>query len=228
MGNLSERKGRIGELLVKYKLNKLSKEEYRVLNNIMIEVDDKTYQIDHIVISKYGIFVIETKSFRGFIIGVEGCDKWMQFVGKKAYEFPNPIQQNYWHIHALKKLLELDENIFIPIICFTSQVKLKVDSKQRVIKLSRLNSNILGQQNVVLDVDLDEIYNKITSSNIINKQELKKHVKNIKTRLKIDNIKIDNIICPNCGGELGVKKGKKNKPFIGCSNYPNCKFTKRI
>lgn len=34
-------------------------------------------------------------------------------------------------------------------------------------------------------------------------------------------------ICPTCGGKLLEKKGKYGK-FFGCSNYPNCRFTKNI
>jgi DNA topoisomerase-1 len=30
--------------------------------------------------------------------------------------------------------------------------------------------------------------------------------------------------CPECGGELVVKKSKKKRTFYGCSNYPKCNF----
>ena len=31
--------------------------------------------------------------------------------------------------------------------------------------------------------------------------------------------------CPNCGGNLIMRKSKYGKRFIGCSNYPDCKTT---
>lgn len=34
-------------------------------------------------------------------------------------------------------------------------------------------------------------------------------------------------ICPKCGGMLREVNGKFGK-FLGCSNYPKCKFTKKI
>jgi len=34
-------------------------------------------------------------------------------------------------------------------------------------------------------------------------------------------------ICPTCGGKLIVRKGKFGE-FIGCANYPKCRFTKKI
>ncbi len=52
--------GFAGEFWVRKELNKLPK-EYLYLSDVMLEVDGKTTQIDHIVFSKYGIFVIETK-----------------------------------------------------------------------------------------------------------------------------------------------------------------------
>ena len=34
-------------------------------------------------------------------------------------------------------------------------------------------------------------------------------------------------ICPDCGSELAIKKGKSGA-FLGCSNYPNCQYTRAI
>lgn len=53
--------GFMGELWTKEALFKLDKNEYKILNDIMIEIDGITHQIDHVIVSKYGIFVIETK-----------------------------------------------------------------------------------------------------------------------------------------------------------------------
>lgn len=37
----------------------------------------------------------------------------------------------------------------------------------------------------------------------------------------------ENEKCPKCGSELVERSGKFGK-FVGCSNYPNCKYTKQI
>ena len=37
----------------------------------------------------------------------------------------------------------------------------------------------------------------------------------------------DNDKCPECGAKLGIKLSKFG-PFIGCENYPTCKFTKQL
>ena len=46
------------------------------------------------------------------------------------------------------------------------------------------------------------------------------------TNNNIENIKEEKkYICPQCGGELGFKKGRYGT-FIACNNYPECKYTK--
>lgn len=40
-------------------------------------------------------------------------------------------------------------------------------------------------------------------------------------------IKYDASVCPECGGKLREKNGQYGS-FIGCSNYPKCRYTRRI
>ena len=42
-------------------LNKLPKDKYIIINNVFIATKSGAYQIDHVIVSKYGIFSIETK-----------------------------------------------------------------------------------------------------------------------------------------------------------------------
>jgi len=43
---------------------------------------------------------------------------------------------------------------------------------------------------------------------------------------KVEDKKIDEF-CPECGSQLVIKHGR-NGEFIGCSGFPNCKYTKAI
>jgi len=36
-----------------------------------------------------------------------------------------------------------------------------------------------------------------------------------------------NEVCPDCGSEVTIKHGKSG-PFLGCSNYPNCQYTRPV
>ena len=55
-------KGFIGEYMVSTKLSFLSG-EYHVFDDVYLENNGFSTQIDHVIISPYGIFVIETKNY---------------------------------------------------------------------------------------------------------------------------------------------------------------------
>lgn len=219
-------RGFMGEFWVKTELNKLDKKEYIILNDILLEEENETHQIDHIVISKYGIFVIETKNYYGMITGNEYKDTWTQHLGKKKYYFKNPVHQNYGHIKTLEKTLNIDNNLFISIICFSNQTKIRINVKNNVTQLDYLNNTIRTFNKILIYSDLNAIANKITTLNIKEKNKRKSHVNNIKNKLKEERKKIDNMICPKCNGDLVLKTGKYGS-FIGCSNYPKCKYIKK-
>ena len=219
-------RGFMGEFWVKKELKKLPRDKYLVLNDIMIEQNDYTHQIDHIVISQFGIFVIEMKNYYGLILGNDYQDKWKQYLGKKKYYFLNPIHQNYGHVKALEEALDLDSKFFIPIVCFSNQAKLKIETSNIVVPFRYLISSIKSHKNIILEVNLETIQNKIIELNITSKEERREHVKNIRTKIREDKEKIDNMICPKCGGNLVTRNGKYG-PFIGCSNYPKCRFIKK-
>lgn len=221
-------RGFMGEFWVKQELKKLPKKEYYILNNIMIKVNDETSQIDHIVISKFGIFVIEMKNYYGLIKGNEYNKNWQQYLGKNRYDFKNPIHQNYGHIQVLCNKLDLPIEYFKSIICFSNQTKLDIESKKTpVVYLDFISDTILKQQNEIIEMDLNEIREKILDANIIDKQGRKSHVVEIKKDIKEKDDKLKNKICPECGGNLEVKNGRYGM-FMGCSNYPKCKYTHKI
>ena len=83
----------------------LPKDKYYKYNDILLPKEQGTTQIDHIVVSQYGIFVIETKNLSGWIYGDQYNKYWTQKFFKKTYRFYNPIHQNYGHIKTLEALL---------------------------------------------------------------------------------------------------------------------------
>ncbi|MED4785238.1 nuclease-related domain-containing protein [Brevibacillus choshinensis] len=76
-------KGFIGEKTVSTLLGRLEKQKYRVLNDLLIPTaTGNTSQIDHVIVSEYGIFVIETKNYKGWIYGDEDSQYWTQVIYK--------------------------------------------------------------------------------------------------------------------------------------------------
>ena len=211
--------GWFGELWTKQALKKLPKDKYIIINDLFIQNNGYTHQIDHVIISKYGIFSIETKQYNGFITGNKYDKKWVRHVGKNKYYYTNPIRQNYGHIKALSELLGINESTIYNIVCIPSKAKLRIEHDGELVRYDTIVDKVLSYEEEIIG-NVDEIVNIIKSKNITDKNIKKKHIKNIKDNI-IDN---DPTKCPKCGGQLVERNGKYGI-FIGCSNYPKCKYT---
>ena len=77
--NTPEHKGKEGELHVHNILAQLP-EGYTILDDVMLKTDNGTTQIDHVVVSRYGVFAIETKNYRGDIYGNDDRQQWTQVI----------------------------------------------------------------------------------------------------------------------------------------------------
>ncbi|MDI4648780.1 NERD domain-containing protein [Cohnella hashimotonis] len=221
-------KGMIGESSVRHKLGKLNPKEYTVMHDIMIQrPDGKTSQIDHVVVSRYGVFVIETKNYTGWIVGGEKSEYWTQVIYKRKERLYNPIRQNYGHVKALESFLE-DETIpFISIIAFSTRADLKLEPMSiDVVYTTRLVSTIQKYKNVRLSEDQkDRVHKALSVKTLHTREERKKHVADIKGNLKEKAALASAGICPRCNGKLVERRGKSGM-FMGCSSYPRCRFTK--
>ena len=99
-------KGFLGENKVALLLSTLSKKRYKVINNILLNSTQSFTQIDHIVVSRYGIFIIETKNYTGWIFGSENSERWLQTIYGNRHYFMNPIRQNYAHVRDIPKKIK--------------------------------------------------------------------------------------------------------------------------
>lgn len=227
--NRVKRKGAVGERRVAHILNRLPKTEYKVLHDVMLSVpNDCTTQIDHVIISMYGIFVIETKNYSGWIFGHEHSEYWLQVIYRSKSRFRNPIKQNWSHIYALKSILKSFSNIrYFPIVVFCGDARFKgVQSNIPVVYDSRLLDEI-RKHSVVKNLsgeDIVKIASLIRDTQCSNRKNTKKHIANIQKNVRERHRREKNMICPKCGAELKQRDGVYGK-FYGCSNYPRCKFT---
>jgi hypothetical protein len=104
-------KGWIGEAQVTLaKKIFLDKDFYTDINNVTIPTENGTTQIDHIIASPYGIFVVETKNIDGWIFGDAKNSQWSQSLYGKKSKFQNPLHQNYKHVKTLSDFLGIEEN----------------------------------------------------------------------------------------------------------------------
>ena len=62
---------------------------YRRAHNLIIPSGGGTTQIDHVIVSVHGIFVVETKNMKGWIFGDERSHQFGARVGKFGLERPS-------------------------------------------------------------------------------------------------------------------------------------------
>ncbi|WP_458778487.1 nuclease-related domain-containing protein [Desulforhopalus sp. 52FAK] len=125
----------IGEFRVNRALQRnLDTTKYFLIKDVTIYDDKGTTQIDHLVVSPYGIFVIETKNLKGWIFGSPQQQKWTQSIYKKKFHFQNPVHQNYRHIKALESALTLESKFLLPVIVFVGKCTLKTDMPDNVVR----------------------------------------------------------------------------------------------
>lgn len=219
-------KGYLGEKTTSLILKTLPS-NYIVLDDIMLRTDYGTTQIDHVVISNYGIFVIETKNYKGWIYGNDNSPKWTQVLYKQKYQFMNPLHQNYKHCKAIERLIGDDRINIISIIAFPEKATLKVNIQNHVVYFSLLRKTIQNYNHfTVSNEDCIKIKDIILKNNIADNISKKEHVDSVRSRIHRDSIKVKNNICLKCNSRLVQRKGKYGY-FMGCSNYPKCRYIAR-
>ncbi len=114
-------KGAVGEFIVNLKIRRyLDKKKYHLIKNVTLPTDTGSTQIDHIIVSEYGVFVIETKNMKGWIYGSYNQKTWTQKIYKYSNKFQNPLHQNYKHIKTLNSLLNLSEKQILGLYQLTN------------------------------------------------------------------------------------------------------------
>ncbi len=216
-------KGWFGEQKTQFNLwLSLNKELYRRFHNIIIPSKNGTTQIDHILVSPFGLFIVETKNRTGWIFGSESQSNWTQVVYENKYSFQNPLRQTHRHKKVLSKYLDINESHIQTVIVFVGDSEFKTELPSNVLSSYGLGSYIKQFKDTIFsDTEVERISGLlIDTEGKISKQE---HLQSLHERHTSDTI------CPKCGSELVERTVKQTGfQFLGCSNYPNCRFSKDI
>lgn len=186
--------GWVGERFVSRQLHKLGAEDYVVLNNLLLPSSGsiKTTQIDHVVVSIYGVFCIETKDYAGWIIGNPEKRYWTQVLfsrnsaHRKSGGFYSPLEQNYGHRKAIDALLEKPfPNIKSKgFVIFPRADKLKVTGTDEVGYARDIIKKIKSFSTPELtSEERDKIVNILRNANIEGGQARKQHIKDVRAML---------------------------------------------
>lgn len=175
-----KKQGNLAEKEVSIILHSLGA-NYHVFDNVLLKTSKGTTQIDHVVISPFGIFVIETKSHKGMIFGNCYDKNWTQvlFKGKVQQNntFYSPYKQNYGHLRNLYKLFNLDYSYFLGLIVFTNDsVDLSRLQCPNALYAKYLVSTIMSYGTVVLNnYQVDTACALLQDANIQSDYQNRKH-----------------------------------------------------
>ncbi len=127
---------------------------FHLLNNVTIPFQDGTTQIDHVLISTKGVFVIEVKNYSGWIFGNEKSKQWMQSIYRVKSQFQNPIHQNFRHVIAMQQLLEfLPKEQIHSIVVFSGSAEFKSPIPKGVFYLRQLSNHLNTFQEDVISLN---------------------------------------------------------------------------
>ncbi len=238
-------KGKVGEGVVNLAAKlRLDPSVYHLLKDVTIPSKTGTTQIDHVIVSKFGLFVIETKNYKGWIFADAKDAKWTQVHFKQKHRFQNPLRQNYAHICALSNLLGLPKNEIHGVVCFMGDAKFKNGVPEGVFLDGRYVSYIESFQTPVFsETEVSDMIQKIESGRLERGLKTNRaHVGQLNARhapSKNHSVGHDfaingsaKTLCPKCGSPMIVRTAKKGSntgnKFWGCSKYPACKSIRPV
>ena len=219
-------KGKRGEMKMAALLALLPEKDYRVISDLLIQSNGRSTQIDHVVVSVYGIFVIETKYYKGWIYGGENSEFWTQNIYGNKYNLRNPLWQNQGHVRVIERLIGGSGTVPVfNIVAFSWQASLKVDESLPVMYWRDVVPYIRHHREIHLtEGRAMEIYNTLLSANVTDRAARKEHISSVKHNQIRRDTAVANGKCPRCGGNLVLRNGRYGR-FYGCSNYPQCKYS---
>ena len=228
-------KGILGEFQVNLiaKL-RLDKQLYTLYKNITLPTEDGgSTQIDHIIVSRYGVFVIETKNMRGWIFGGERQKTWTQKIYRHTNKFQNPLHQNYKHTQTLQSALDLAPDKLFSVVVFMGDSQFKTPMPDNVVYSGNYIRFIKGKQQPILtDAEVLEVCRKLESGRL--KSSIKthmEHVKHVRNIIEQKQQPAENA-CPKCGRPMMLRTTNRGenqgKEFWGCSGFPKCRAVRPV
>ncbi len=248
-------KGRLGEFYIYKYLKSLAGYKRYLFNLYIPKNNGETTELDVVLLHESGIYVFESKNYSGWIFGTESQQYWTQTLpvgrgGSQKNQFYNPILQNKGHLKWIQIFLEDQTLPFYSYIVFSDRCTLKnitlTSAKHYVINrynlLSAVQQNIAKTGIQLSPEKIDNLFEKLYPFTQIEEAEKMAHITNIQQNTQrsfsqpISNTKvtsnIERIICPRCGEKLVVRIARKGehqgKKFLGCSNYPKCRYIQSL
>ena len=224
-------KGIWGEFLIRVLVYiRLDKNQYHTFHNVILATPDGTTQVDHIIASRFGLFVVETKNMKGWIFGDPTQATWTQQIFKNKYKFQNPLRQNYKHTKALESLLGITSETIYSVIVFAGDSTFKTPMPKEVTYVRGFIPYIKSKtQQVLPNSQVEQVVSAIRSKKLESTfKAQREHVRNLQLREDPNSEQF----CPKCGNPMVLRVSKKGKNkgsrFWGCSQFPKCRTVRNV
>jgi len=223
--------GAAGERRVNATLSqKLDEQDYTLIEDLTLPTLQGTTQIDHIVLSRFGVFVIETKNMSGWIFGGEDQVSWTQVMRRHKSRFQNPLRQNYLHVRVVQDLLGIRLDQLENLVVFVGSAEPKTEMPWNVFWSRGDLYNYVASQRTVqfTDAEVREFAHQLRNSTLqASKEQRRAHVQHVKE--KVSKKETDLTVCPRCGEKMIERTSRKTgQTFFGCSRYPKCQGTRKV
>ena len=244
--NSSEAKGERGEQKVSRIVDRACTNTTAIpIKNLYLPWPDSgTAQIDELIIADSGIYVIEMKNYKGWIFGNESNQYWTQvlytgYSGESTKNrLYNPIRQNASHISCIRKNIKGYKGPIHSLVVFGDEAEFKdvtvLSANVYVLYQSNLRRVIWeidsAYKGSISEAEINDIYAQLLQAS--SGADSAHHVEKIYQRLAEKKERVKNGLCPRCGSPLVVRIAKKGpnagSQFLGCSRYPDCRYTRNI
>lgn len=178
MENLTEGEQRVATLLAR----ELNFKDYFLFNNLTVYSKYKiSSQIDHLIVSRFGIFVIENKDYSGWIYGDRYQAVWTKtYKTGDKFKFQNPMQQNYGHIMALRNVIPLSGNVFKNLTVFSGNAEIRTAPIEGVLYLNDLLDYIKKYtEEIISEADMQMVIGRLSYACQTIDVTAKEHVDNV-------------------------------------------------
>lgn len=202
----------------------LDRRIYRRIDDLILTTDRGTTQVDHVILSPFGIFVIETKNMRGWIFGGERDPFWTQVNFRRKDRFQNPLRQNYAHTRAVAEKLGVELETVHSVVFFIGDCQFKTPPPRNVLTRG-LSAYIRGFAEFRFsEAEVEQFERRLRDIKTHTLFTRTSHVRGLKERHS------STTACPKCGEPLVERTARRGRnvggTFLGCSAYPKCRYTR--
>lgn len=221
----------------------------KVFTNMIVPFgEERTAEVDCVVLLEDGLVVVECKNYGGTIYcNFDEKKNWVQYMGNgKSYPFYSPVAQNATHMRALCYACGLEPSRCVSLIVFSDKAVLKgipPDTGNTVVmRYDELPTlDVSPREDQLLEPQryqfVKAMLERFSSASPEVRYAHKKYAQAVKQKAS-DTYKADRVckdpkpiqsegmlLCPYCRERLIRRHSRTGHEFLGCSAYPACHYT---